>query len=63
MAETYKRLQQGKMYFVVEFDIKSFFDNVNHQKLLHQIYALGIRDETLKSKIKRNLKAPVKMPS
>ena len=62
IAETYQRLQLSKLHFVVEFDIKGFFDNVNHQKLLHQIYDMGIQDETLKSKIKRILKAPIKMP-
>ena len=62
IAETYQRLQRSKLHFVIEFDIKCFFDNVNHQKLLHQIYAMGIQDEALKSKIKRILKAPVKMP-
>ena len=31
IAETYQRLQRSKLHFVVEFDIKSFFDNVNHQ--------------------------------
>ena len=62
IAETYYRLQRSKLHFVVEFDIKSFFDNVNHQKLLHQIYAMGIQDEVLKSKIKRILKAPIRMP-
>jgi len=62
IAETYKRIQRSNLYYVVEFDIKGFFDNVNHQKLLHQIYSLGIYDECLKSKIKRILKAPIKMP-
>ena len=56
-------LQQSKLHFVVAFDIKEFFDKVNHQKLLHKMYAMGIRDITLKSNIKRILKAPVKMPS
>ena len=61
IAETYQRLQRSNLHYVVEFDIKGFFDNVNHQKLLHQIYSLGIRDDILKSKIKRILKAPVKV--
>ena len=61
IAETYKRLNQGHLHYVIEFDIKGFFDNVNHQKLMHQIYSLGIRDDILKSKIKRILQAPVKM--
>ena len=61
IAETYQRLQKSHLHYVVEFDIKGFFDNVNHQKLLHQIYSLGIQDDILKSKIKRILKAPIKM--
>ena len=32
------------------------------KKLLHQIYAMGIQDEILKSKIKRILKAPIRRP-
>ena len=61
IAETYRRLQRSNLHFVVEFDIKGFFDNVNHQKLLHQMYALGIQDEVSKSKVKRILKAPIRM--
>jgi group II intron reverse transcriptase/maturase len=63
IAEVYKRMQQGGLHFVVEFDIKSFFDNVDHHKLLHQIWSLGIQDGTLKSKIKHILKAPIKLPT
>lgn len=62
IAETYVRLNRGHLHFVVEFDIKGFFDNVNHQKLMHQIWTMGIQDNILKSKIKRILKAPIKMP-
>ena len=50
------------MYYVVEFDIKGFFDNVNHPKLMRQIWTLGIRDKQLLYIIKRILKAPIKMP-
>lgn len=37
----------GKMYYTVDIDIKGFFDNVNHTKLVKQMYALGIRDRKL----------------
>jgi len=33
--------------YVVDIDIKGFFDNVNHGKLLKQLWALGIRDKRL----------------
>ena len=50
------------MYYVVDLDIKGFFDNINHRKLLRQIWALGIRDKKLICIIKEMLKAPVILP-
>lgn len=63
IAETYWRLNRGHLHYVVEFDIKGFFDNVNHSKLLRQIWAMGIRDKHLIYLIKCILKAPIKMPN
>lgn len=62
IAATYNRLQLSHLHYVIEFDIKGFFDNVDHTKLIRQIWALGIRDKHLLSKIKCILKAPIKMP-
>ena len=61
IAETYFRLQQCHLHYVIEFDIQGFFDNVNHSKLIKQIWALGIRDKHLIYVIKKILKAPIKM--
>lgn len=47
------------LYHCVDVDIKGFFDNVNHSKLLKQIWALGIKDKALLSIISRLLKAEV----
>lgn len=44
----------------MDIDIKGFFDNVHHPKLLKQMWSLGIRDKSLISIIKRMLKAPIK---
>jgi hypothetical protein len=44
---------------VVDVDIKGFFDNVNHGKLLKQMWALGIRDKKLLCIISAMLKAEV----
>lgn len=49
----------NKLYYVVDIDIKGFFDNVNHGKLLKQLYTLGIRDKNLLSVISKMLKAEV----
>lgn len=46
-------------HFVVDIDIKGFFDNVNHGKLLKQLWTLGIREKRLLSVISRMLKAKI----
>lgn len=51
-----------KLYYVVDMDIKGFFDNVNHSKLIKQMWSLGIRDKTLLCIIKEMLKAPIILP-
>ena len=54
-----KNIQCSHFYYVVDIDIKGFFDNVNHGKLLKQIWTLGIRDKKLLSIISAMLKAEV----
>ncbi|MED3882859.1 group II intron reverse transcriptase/maturase [Priestia megaterium] len=49
----------GHFYHVVDIDIKGFFDNVSHNKLIKQMYSLGIHDRKLLSVIKSMLKAPI----
>ena len=55
-------IQMQKLYFVVDIDIQGFFDNVNHSKLIKQMWNLGIQDKKLLSVIKEMLKAPIVMP-
>lgn len=62
LAQCYKMIQQQNLHFVVDVDIKGFFDNVNHSKLIRQMWTLGIRDKRLICIIKEMLKAPVVMP-
>lgn len=59
IAEAYKLMQLSHCSFVVDVDIKGFFDNVNHGKLLKQMWTMGIRDKTLISIISAMLKAEV----
>ena len=61
IGAAYKHMQCSHLQFVVEFDIKGFFDNVDHSKLIKQIWALGIRDKSLIYIIKRILKAPIQL--
>lgn len=62
ISKTYSLLQRSHLHYVLEFDIKGFFDNVNHSKLIKQMWALGIKDKQLIYVIKRILKAPIRMP-
>lgn len=54
-----KLAQRDKKHFVVDVDIKGFFDNVSHEKLLKQLWTLGIRDKNLLCVIRNCLKAPI----
>lgn len=46
-------------HYCVDIDIKGFFDNVNHGKLLKQIWTLGIRDKRVISIISKILKSEI----
>ena len=58
IAAIYRLMQRSGLYYVVEFDIKGFFDNVDHSKLIKQLWSLNIRDKELLYVIRRILKAP-----
>lgn len=62
IGQAHRLMQLSKLHHVVEVDIKGFFDNVDHSKLLKQIWALGIRDKHLLYIIRRILTAPIRMP-
>ena len=62
ISRTYSLLQRAHLHYVLEFDIKGFFDNVNHSKLIKQLWTLGIQDKQLLFVIRRILKAPIRMP-
>lgn len=62
IARSYTLLQHADLHFVIEFDIKGFFDNVDHSKLIRQIWAMGIHDTHLIYVLRQMLSAPVKMP-
>ncbi|TFB12881.1 group II intron reverse transcriptase/maturase [Filobacillus milosensis] len=47
------------LYHCIDVDIKGFFDNVDHSKLLKQIWTLGIKDKSLISIISKLLKAEI----
>ena len=63
IAQCMRLIQVQHLYHVVDLDIKGFFDNISHTKLIRQIWALGIRDKKLLCIIKEMLKAPVVLPN
>lgn len=62
IARVYRQLQMSNLHFVICFDIKGFFDNVDHKKLIQQLWTLGIRDKRVIWVVKQILKAPIQLP-
>ena len=52
-------MQRADLHFAVDIDIKGFFDNVSHSKLLKQMYSLGIRDKRVLSIVSKMLKCEI----
>lgn len=63
IAQAYAFMQKSHLHFVVDIDIKGFFDNVNHSKLIKQMWNIGIQDKKLLCVIKEMLKAPIVLPN
>lgn len=59
IAKIMHLINKNKLHYAVDIDIKGFFDNVDHGKLLKQIWHMGIRDKKLMSIISRMLKAEI----
>lgn len=60
IARTLALTNRHNFQYMVDIDIKGFFDNVNHGKLLKQLWTLGIQDKRLISIISKMLKAEIK---
>jgi len=52
-------INRACLYHCVNVDIKGFFDNVDHAKLIKQMWSFGIRDKALLSIISRLLKTEI----
>ena len=59
IAQVHKDMQRSNLHYVVGIDIKGFFDNVNHGKLLKQLWTMGIHDKKLLCILSAMLKAEV----
>lgn len=63
IARCMQLMQNANMHYVVDVDIKGFFDHVWHSKLIKQLWSMGIRDKKLICIIKETLKAPILLPN
>lgn len=59
IARTLALTNRHNFQYVVDIDIKGFFDNVDHGKLLKQLWSLGIQDKRLICIISKMLKAEI----
>ncbi|MFX4155557.1 group II intron reverse transcriptase/maturase [Aliarcobacter butzleri] len=59
ISRAYFLAQMNNLHYVVDVDIKGFFDNINHGKLIKQLWTLGIRDKSLIAVISKMLKAEI----
>ena len=59
IARSYFLAHQANLHFVVDVDIKGFFDTIDHGKLLKQLWTLGIQDKSLLAVISKLLKAEI----
>lgn len=59
ISQAHKYMQRSGLHFVIDIDIKSFFDTVNHAKLIKQLWTMGIQDKKLLCIISEMLKAEI----
>ncbi|WP_260663653.1 group II intron reverse transcriptase/maturase [Enterococcus casseliflavus] len=60
LTRAYFLVNKANLHYVVDTDIKGFFDNIQHGKLLKQLWSIGIQDKRLLKIISKMLKAPIK---
>lgn len=59
LAQVYYSINRQQLTYAVSIDLEKFFDTVNHQKLIQQLWNLGIRDKRILKIIKLILKSDV----
>ena len=62
IAQCCRLMQVQHLHYAVDIDIRGFFDNVSHGKLIRQMWEMGIRDKKLLCIVKQMLKAQVVLP-
>lgn len=61
IAEVYQKINVNDLYYVVEINIKNLYENINHSKLIKQLWTLGIQDTKVIYRIKQILKSSLQI--
>ncbi|GGB54119.1 group II intron reverse transcriptase/maturase [Lentibacillus populi] len=59
MARIQFLINQAHFHFVVDIDVKGFFDHINHRLLIKQLWNMGIQDRKVLACITKMLKAEI----
>lgn len=59
IARVNRLINRSKLYYVVDIDIKGFFDNINHTLLIKQLWNIGVQDRKVLRIISKMLKAEI----
>ncbi|MBP1970297.1 group II intron reverse transcriptase/maturase [Virgibacillus natechei] len=59
IARMNRLINRSNLHYVVDIDIKGFFDNVNHSLLLKQLWNFGVQDRKILRIISKMLKAEI----
>ena len=58
-ARFMRLVNQSNLHYIVDIDIEGFFDNVDHSKLIKQLWTLGVQDKNLIAVISKILKSEI----
>jgi RNA-directed DNA polymerase len=59
MARVQFLVNHAQLHYVVDIDVRGFFDNVNHTLLVKQLWNMGIQDSRVLACISKMLKAEI----
>ncbi|CQR48230.1 Group II intron-encoded protein LtrA [Paraliobacillus sp. PM-2] len=59
MARVQFLINKSSLHYVVDIDIRGFFDNINHTLLIKQLWNIGIKDRKVLACISKMLKAEI----
>ena len=59
LARMHSLINVSQLHYCIDIDIKSFFDNIDHGKLLKQLWYIGIQDKRVLRIISKMLKTEI----